>query len=37
MTLTKSSKELYAAYVSQMRKIADIKYSLAVLQWDAGD
>jgi len=34
MILTKSSKELYAAYVSRMRKIADVKNSLAVLQWD---
>ena len=34
MVLTKSSAELYAAYVSYMRKIADVKYSLAVLQWD---
>jgi carboxypeptidase Taq len=34
MVLTKSSDELYAAYVSRMRKIADVKNSLAVLQWD---
>src|SRR5882724_1111878 len=34
MILTKSSGELYAAYVSRMQKIADVKNSLAVLQWD---
>jgi carboxypeptidase Taq len=34
MVLTKSSKELYEEYVRYMRKIADIKNALAVLQWD---
>jgi len=34
MILTKSSKELYAEYTDRMQKIADIKYSAAVLQWD---
>lgn len=34
MVLTKSSKELYALYTDRMQKIADIKYSAAVLQWD---
>jgi carboxypeptidase Taq len=34
MELTKPSPDLYAAYVDRMRKIADIKYSAAVLEWD---
>ena len=34
MTLTKSTRDLYAAYVDLMQKIADIKYSAAVLEWD---
>ncbi len=29
-----NSKELYQQYVTAMRKIADIKYSIAVLGWD---
>jgi carboxypeptidase Taq len=34
MVLTTPSKELYAAYCTHMRKIADIKNAVAVLQWD---
>lgn len=34
MPLTKSSEELYAQYIDRMQKIADVKYSAAVLQWD---
>ncbi len=34
MILTKSSKDLYAEYTDRMQKIADVKYSAAVLQWD---
>src|SRR5579872_6844142 len=34
MELTKPSSVLYAAYVDRMQKIADIKYSAAVLEWD---
>jgi carboxypeptidase Taq len=34
MILTKPSQELYASYVDRMQKIADIKYSAAVLEWD---
>ena len=34
MVLTKSSNDLYAAYNDRMRKIADIKNAVAVLQWD---
>jgi carboxypeptidase Taq len=34
MELTKPSRELYAAYVDRMQKMADIKYSAAVLEWD---
>ena len=34
MLLTKSSEELYAQYTDRMQKIADVKYSAAVLQWD---
>ncbi len=29
-----SSVELYAAYVTKMQQIADVKYASAVLQWD---
>lgn len=29
-----SAKELYQQYVTAMRKIADIKYSIALLGWD---
>ena len=29
-----STAELYAEYESSMRKIADLKFSSAVLQWD---
>jgi carboxypeptidase Taq len=34
MVLTRPSNELYDAYADRMRKIADIKYAVAVLQWD---
>ncbi len=34
MVLTKSSQDLYAAYTDRMQKIADVKYSAALLQWD---
>ncbi len=34
MVLTKASKDLYADYCNRMRKIADIKNAVAVLQWD---
>jgi carboxypeptidase Taq len=34
MVLTKSSPDLYAQYIGCMQKIADVKYSAAVLQWD---
>lgn len=34
MTLTSSTHDLYLQYKEQLQKIADIKYSLAVLQWD---
>jgi carboxypeptidase Taq len=34
MTLTKSTKDLYSIYADRMQKIADIKYSAAVLEWD---
>src|SRR5580658_6551195 len=34
MALTKSSADLYSQYEACMRKIADIKYAVAVLQWD---
>jgi carboxypeptidase Taq len=34
MVLTKSSQDLYAAYFERMKKIADVKYSAALLQWD---
>lgn len=29
-----TSQQLYEQYTAQMRKIADVKYALAVLQWD---
>jgi len=34
MELTKPTRDLYAGYVDRMQKIADIKYSAAVLEWD---
>jgi len=34
MILTKSSQDLYGEYTARMQKIADVKYSAAVLQWD---
>jgi len=34
MTLTKPSQELYSEYTARMQKIADVKFSAAVLQWD---
>src|ERR1700761_8167753 len=34
MVLTKSSQELYEEYRNRMQKIADVRYSAAVLQWD---
>jgi carboxypeptidase Taq len=34
MILTKSSEDLYGEYTARMQKIADVKYSAAVLQWD---
>src|SRR5580698_4607536 len=34
MELTTPSRDLYVAYVDRMQKIADIKYSAAVLEWD---
>jgi carboxypeptidase Taq len=34
MVLTKSTADLYNEYKDRMQKIADIKYSAAVLQWD---
>ena len=34
MVLTKSSQDLYTGYVDRMQKIADVKYSAALLQWD---
>ena len=34
MVLTKSSQDLYSAYTDRMQKIADAKYSAALLQWD---
>ena len=34
MILTKSSQQLYGEYTARMQKIADVKYSAAVLQWD---
>jgi carboxypeptidase Taq len=34
MVLTKSSQDLYTDYIDRMQKIADVKYSAALLQWD---
>jgi carboxypeptidase Taq len=34
MILTKSTADLYTDYTDRMQKIADVKYSAAVLQWD---
>ena len=34
MVLTKSSQDLYTGYIDRMQKIADVKYSAALLQWD---
>jgi carboxypeptidase Taq len=34
MILTKSTQELYDSYKDRMQKIADVRYSAAVLQWD---
>src|SRR5579872_6429971 len=34
MILTKSSQELYSTYADRIQKIADAKYSAALLQWD---
>src|SRR5579859_7049127 len=34
MVLTKSSQDLYGEYTARMQKIADVKFSAAVLQWD---
>src|ERR1700733_5354169 len=34
MILTKSSQDLYNEYKDRMQKIADVKYSAALLQWD---
>ena len=34
MVLTRSTKDLYTEYVDQMKKIADVKYAAAVLEWD---
>lgn len=34
MILTKSTADLYEDYTARMQKIADVKYSAAVLQWD---
>ena len=34
MILTKSTKDLYEEYTLRMKKIADVKYAAAVLQWD---
>jgi carboxypeptidase Taq len=34
MVLTKSSQDLYTDYTDRMQKIADVKYSAALLQWD---
>ncbi len=34
MLIQQSSKDLYADYSERMRRIADIKYAAAVLQWD---
>src|ERR1700753_350149 len=34
MVLTKSTSDLYIDYTARMQKIADVKFSAAVLQWD---
>jgi carboxypeptidase Taq len=34
MILTQSSQDLYGEYTARMQKIADVKFSAAVLQWD---
>ena len=34
MVLTRSSEDLYTEYKERMRKIADVKYAAALLQWD---
>src|ERR1700691_3955706 len=34
MTLTEPTRNLYASFSDRMKKIADIKYSAAVLEWD---
>ncbi len=34
MVLTKSSQDLYTDFTGRMQKIADVKYSAALLQWD---
>lgn len=34
MVLTKSSQDLYTDFTDRMQKIADVKYSAALLQWD---
>ena len=34
MTLTQSTQDLYGEYTDRMQKIADVKFSAAVLQWD---
>ena len=34
ISIKQSSKDLYAAYVEKMQRIADIRYASAVLQWD---
>src|ERR1700743_2860420 len=34
MVLTKSSQDLYSEYTARMQKIADVKFSASVLQWD---
>jgi carboxypeptidase Taq len=34
MILTTSSQDLYNEYADKMQKIADVKYSAALLQWD---
>jgi carboxypeptidase Taq len=34
MILTKSTTDLYTEYVDRMKRIADVKYAAAVLEWD---
>jgi carboxypeptidase Taq len=34
MILTTTTEDLYSTYTDRMQKIADVKYSAAVLQWD---